>query len=231
MKIAAQQPYFLPDFFFFYKIFLSDVFIIADFLLFRKQSPIGRTRLTETFKPKYLTIPIPHPASHRPLPIYQQKISLAALWKRQHLQTLKSLYSQCPYFEFYYPELQEIYYRPHRYLHHFLLDFIEWQNKIIFPGKELNVTSRENVSDMVTFKKWLEKFSESPFLIYPQECGYYQQHFPFFQIIDLQPISQLKFPPGYHPNQSLLILLFVEGPDTIRYFMKAVEKSAEEKYF
>ncbi len=224
MKIAAQQPYFLPDFFFFYKIFLSDVFIIADFLLFRKQSPIGRTRLTETFKPEYLTIPIPHPADHRPLPIYQQKISPAESWKRQHLQTLKSLYGRFPYFEFYYPELQEIYYRDHRYLHHFLLDFIEWQNKILFPGKELIIASRENVSDMVTFKKWLEKFSESPFLIYPQERGYYQQHFPFFQIIDLQPITQLKFPADYHPNQALFILLFMEGPDTISYFMKTVEK-------
>lgn len=224
MKIAAQQPYFLPDFFFFYKIFLSDVFIIADFLLFHKQSPIARTRLTETFKPIYLTIPVPHPADHKPLPIYQQKISPAESWKRHHLQTLKSLFSQYPYFEFYYPELQEIYDRDHHYLHHFLLDLIEWQNKILFPDKKLIIASKENLSDMATFKKWLERFSESPFLIYPRERGYYQQHFPFFQIIDLQLIDRIKFPAGYHPNQALFILLFMEGPDTISYFMKAVEK-------
>lgn len=225
MKIAAQQPYFLPDFFFFYKIFLSDVFVIADFLLFRKQSPIGRTHLNENFDPKYLTIPITHPADHRPLPIYQQKISHAEPWKSHHLQTIKSLYGKYPYFEYFYPDLQEIYYRDHIYLHKFLVDLIEWLNKILLPGKKVVIASKENLLDISTFKKWLEKFPEPHFLIYPHELGYYQQHFPRYKIIDTNPITKMNFPAGYHPDQMLLILLFLEGPDIIRYFMKAGENT------
>jgi hypothetical protein len=121
MQIAAQQPFYLPDFYYFSKIFRSDIFLIADHLRFRKQSPIVRTRLDNG---KYLTIPV----SHQGLPAQPalRKVQLVSddHWKIVHLRTIRSLYQKLPYFEHYFPELEEIFNRRHQYLSHFLIDLI-----------------------------------------------------------------------------------------------------------
>ena len=95
--IAAQQPYYLPDFNFFSKINKSDVFLLANHLKFRKQSEICRVLLEKKIHKKILSVPVVH--SNNPHPyIYQVKICNAKNWRATHLRTMESKFRNYPYF-------------------------------------------------------------------------------------------------------------------------------------
>lgn len=221
LKVAAQQPYFLADYYFFQKIFLSDIFIIANFLLYRKQSAVTRTRLTSDYRPEYLTIPVHHLAGNPHPRIDRVKMMPPEQWVEQHLQTLKSLYRQYPFFEYYFPELEGIYRQNYQLLHQFLNELIRWLVKLLLPGKKLVIASEENLSDAESLKSWLKSLPEFQLLIHSKEVDYYQQHFSEFRISSLSPKQLPPFPAGYSPEKSLLILLFLEGPETIRFFLQS----------
>jgi hypothetical protein len=223
LQLAAQQPFFLADFYFFQKIFLSDIFIISDFLLYRKQSAMVRTRLSADYLPRYLTIPVSHRAGHSSPPIFQVKVLPQGRWVGQHLKTLKSLYRRYPYFEYYFPELEEIYCRKYVYLHHFLIDLIRWQLALLFPQKKIVVASEENLNNLDLFFSWLNNLPTFRFLVYPNEVDYYQKRFSSFQTIAIEQSIHWDWPAGYIPQESLLILLFLEGPDTVRFFHKPTD--------
>ena len=220
LQLAAQQPYFLADFYFFQKLFLSDIFIISDFLLYRKQSAMVRTRLSAEYLPRYLTIPVSHPTDHSSSPILRVKLLPQEQWVGQHLKTLKSLYRRYPYFEYYFPELEEIYFRKYVYLHHFLIDLIRWQVKLLFPAKQIVIASEENLNDLDSFVSWLGNLPAFQFLVYPNEAEYYQKQFSGFQTFVIEQIGNQRWPGGYTPEESLLVLLFLEGPDIVRFFQK-----------
>ena len=216
MHIAAQQPYYLPDFYYFYKIACSDFFLIADHLYFRKQSPMVRTHLPNG---NYLTVPV----SHRDIPAQPaiQKVRLIpdSRWKKSHIRTIKSLCQKLPYFEHYFPELEEIYSRDHRYLSPFLTEIILWHAFHLGLHEKLNVASGLNITNQTELNKWLVRQENPSWLIHPGEVGYYQKEFseiPFRVII---PAENLAYPTGYHPQLPMLFLFFLRGPDT-RLFLK-----------
>ena len=227
-RIAAQQPYFLADYFYFQKIFLSDIFFIADFLRYRKQSPISRARLTSEYTPEYLTIPVHHSAGHPPPRINQVKMLPPQHWVEQHLKTLKSLYRQYPFFEYYFPELEAIYLKKYQLLPQFLNELIRWQAGLLFPGKKLLNASEENLGNLESLRNRLKTFPELQLLIHPGESDYYWQHFSEFPIVSLSRKHIPPFPAGYDPERSLLILLFLEGPETARFFQKSSREYSTE---
>jgi hypothetical protein len=226
LQLSAQQPFFLADFYFFQKIFLSDIFIISDFLLYRKQSAMVRTRLSAEYLPRYLTIPVSHRPGQSSPPLYQVKLLLQEQWVGQHLKTLKSLYRRYPYFEYYFPELEEIYCRKYVYLHHFLIDIIRWQATLLFPRKKIVVASEENLNDLDSFFSWLKNLPEFQFLVYSNESEYYQKKFSNFRTFAIELSGHPVWPAGYLPQESLLVLLFLEGPDTVRFFQKTTVQPA-----
>ncbi len=221
VSIGAQRPYFLPDFYFFYKIYLCDIFIVNDQLLFRKQSPIVRTKLSGDIPPKYLTIPVKHnkiePQPHLP----DVEVISSKVWKDQHLKTLKSMYRKTPFFEFYYDKLEEIYSQNYTRLVEILSEIINWQVKILFPGKLIKYTSGLGLKNTINLQKYLSHFNEPVFLVYPEERGYYENKFHQIRKEDIV-CKNVCFPDGYHPEMSLLVLLFLIGPETIFYFKKKV---------
>lgn len=215
--IGAQQPYFLPDFFYFYKIYCSDIFLIADHLLFRKQSAITRVRIDEHLPEKYLTVAVKHQANPHP-PLKQIEMSHTEDWKRRHLMTLKSLFHKAPYFDYYFPELCKIYKKKQARLTNFLIDLIQWQSDLIFPAKQIIVATRYGINNMKDLRSWLINFEDPVWLISEDETVYYQKNFPDIPFTKLSLCKDLSFPPGYHPQMPLFILLLLRGPETIFYF-------------
>ena len=220
-RVAAQQPYFLADYYYFQKIFLSDIFFIADFLQYRKQSAISRARLSIEYRPEYLTIPVHHSAGNPPPHINQVRMLPPQYWVEQHLKTLKSLYRQYPFFEYYFPELEAIYLKKYQLLHHFLNDLICWQAGLLFPGKKLLIASEENLGNLEALRNRFKTYRELQLLIHSAERDYYRQHFSEFPMVGLSRKYLPPFPAGYDPEKSLLILLFLEGPETARFFQKS----------
>ena len=210
MQIAAQQPYFLPDFYCFSKIFRSDIFLIADHLRFRKQSPIVRTRLDNG---KYLTVPV----SHQGLPAQPalRKVQLISdnHWKIVHLRTISSLYQKLPYFEHYFPELEEIYNRKHQYLSLFLNDLIHWHVVHLGLQDKIHLASRMSISSQAELRKWFNNQKDPVWLVHPEEMEYYRREFLKSRLIEIIPADTQYFPEKYHPHFPLFMLFFLYGPE------------------
>ncbi len=213
--ISAQQPFFLPNFYFFQKIFQSDVFLIADHLRFRKQSPIVRALLSKKAKTKYLTVPIIHSANPHPhLPEVQ--IYPEQNWKRKHLKTLLSLYSKEPYFEYYFPFLKTIYERDYKYLLPFLQDLLQMHFHIFSPKTIIHSALKLDITDDEKFIQWIKKYENPILLIHKNEYSYYSKHFPDLSVKKINQVD-IRLPEEFYPEMPFIILLFKKGPEIHNY--------------
>ena len=218
--VTAQQLFFLPDFYYFLRISQADVSVIADFLRFRKQSPMVRTVVRSGRKPHYLTVPVRHISSDAHPPLSEVKTDPDRSWKQKHLGTLQSLYSRYPYFEYYYPDLVSIYEKKQTHLFNFNVDLFQWILKQIMLESRVIIASRQGIFDMEGLKEWLKKLTDYTLLIDPREKPYYQKIFPSstYQLINQADIE--SFPEIYQPELTIVALLFETGPDSGRYFRR-----------
>ncbi|MEJ2634825.1 MAG: WbqC family protein [Calditrichia bacterium] len=215
--IAAQQPYYLPDFHYFSKIYQSDVFLLADHLRFRKQSPMVRAVLNKEDSGNYLTIPVVHQPEAQP-PLHEIQMLDSNDWHRRHLKTIASQFHQFPYFDFFFPELEAIYKEKDLSLSSFLIKIIRWHTNLFFREKRIIVASEIGIHDMYGLKKWFAQFPERQWLIFAKEREYYRKNFPAVSLRNLDKNARKKFPPEYHPNLPFLVLIFLKGPESILYF-------------
>jgi hypothetical protein len=220
ISLSAQRPHFLPDFHFFYRIFASDIFLLADHLRFRKQSPMVRTKITSNIPPHYLTVPIRHDQTYPHPQLKEIKLFSDKFWRERHLKTLKSICQKSPYFEEYFESLQSIYNRQHQYLLDFLLDLIKWQTDLLFTEKKIILSSEAKINDLEDLKGWIRHFEWPTLLYYEDEINYYQTNFAEFrkEPIFFSEKQLIKIPSEYQPEQTFLILLFLKGPESILYF-------------
>lgn len=99
MIISANQPYFSPYPGFFYKAHLSDVFVILDDVQF----PRGTTWITRNrFKNDQGTLWMTLPVKKKGLGL--QKINAVRIchegrWAKKHLESLRNVYANAPYFK------------------------------------------------------------------------------------------------------------------------------------
>jgi hypothetical protein len=217
MKIAAQQPYFLPDFSYFSKMFRSDIFLIADHLRFRKQSPIVRIRLDNG---KYLTVPVFHKGLPAQPALQKVKLLPDKHWKIVHLRTISSLYQKLPYFEHYFPELEEIFNRRHQYLSLFLIDLIQWHAVHLGLQDKIHLASRMNISSQAELRKWFNNQKDPVLLVHSEETEYYRREFPQSRLIEIIPANTQYFPGKYHPHFPLFMLFFLYGPEARMFLAK-----------
>ncbi len=177
-----------------------------------------RANLSMGKDPKFLTVPVLHPKHNPQPPINDIHLVSMSSWGERHLRTLRSLYQALPFFEYYFPALEELYQQENNQLSPFLIQIIQWHFKILFPGKQLYVASREGVTDSVLLSGWLKKRGEFFWVIHPGEESYYRRVFPGIPCRRINPLPRVKFPREYHSGLPLLILLFQVGPEAALYF-------------
>lgn len=97
MILSANQPYFAPFPGFFYKAYLSDIFVILDSVQF----PQGTTWITRNrFKNDQGTLWMTVPVRKKGLGlqnINEVRIYHEGRWAKKHIQSLKSAYAKTPY--------------------------------------------------------------------------------------------------------------------------------------
>ena len=99
MILSANQPYFFPFPGFFYKAYLSDIFVILDDVQFpRGTTWITRNRFKNDQGSLWLTVPVKKKG------LGLQKIDAVRIchdgrWPKKHLESLKKAYSRAPYFK------------------------------------------------------------------------------------------------------------------------------------
>jgi len=98
LTLSTYQPYFSPFPGFFYKLYLSDIFVILD----QVQFPRGTTWLTRNrFKNDQGTLWMTLPVWKKGLGLQridEVRICHEGRWARKHLASLKSAYAKAPYF-------------------------------------------------------------------------------------------------------------------------------------
>jgi hypothetical protein len=109
MLISTNQPYFSPFPGFFYKAYLSDVFVILDTVQFpRGTTWISRNRFKNDQGTLWLTIPVWKKGLGLQR-IHEVRICHEFRWVAKHLASLKSAYAKAPYFADHMPFLEKAY--------------------------------------------------------------------------------------------------------------------------
>ena len=98
MMISVNQPYFFPFAGFFYKAYLSDIFVILDDVQFpRGTTWMTRNRFKNARGSLWMTVPVIKKG------LGLQKINAVRIchdgrWAKKHLRSLKNAYLRAPYF-------------------------------------------------------------------------------------------------------------------------------------
>lgn len=103
MQLSSHQPNFIPWIGYFYKIALSDVFVVADDVDFTRKSYINRNLIKTPAGVRWVTIPV----KKMPLGTPINKIEINALTELEKiLKLVKSNYARAPYFDFFYEKFE-----------------------------------------------------------------------------------------------------------------------------
>lgn len=109
MILSTQQPYFCPFAGFFYKVHLSDVFVILDSVQFpRGTAWVSRNRFKNDQGALWLTVPVWKKGLGLQR-IHEVRICHEFHWALKHLASLKSAYARAPYFEDHIDFIEETY--------------------------------------------------------------------------------------------------------------------------
>jgi hypothetical protein len=123
-----------------------------------------------------------------------------------------------PFFEHYFPFVEEIYHSKIDSLSDFCIKLLDSLVQQLMPDKKIIIASKIDVYNLESLKHWLNSQNEFCFLVEPSEKLFYQKHFDGLEQLNVTVSPTMEFPETYHPGLSLLILLFLKGPETALYF-------------
>lgn len=158
MKVAIHQPNFVPWLGFFYKLSLSDLFILLDNAQYTKNSFINRNRIKTPQGVIWLTLPVITSGK------FGQSINEVTIkdfdkTKKVILNTLKMNYSKAKFFDLYITDIEIILNNSINNLAHLNIEFIYWICKIldinvkILKASEIGVYNVEGTSRLVEICK------------------------------------------------------------------------------
>lgn len=107
MILSGHQPVYLPGIILFNKITLSDAFMFVGHCQYTQKSWQTRNRIRLGDQEHWLSVPVKKSGR------FGQSINdteiLDEHWKKKHLGTIRQAYGKRPYFDQYYPELEELF--------------------------------------------------------------------------------------------------------------------------
>ena len=192
MKILLESQYFPPVQFFTKYLLASDIYIDPN-RIFHKQSYRNRCRILGPHKELDLIIPLKKGKNR--IPHKDVSISDDHKWRKEHIRALASAYGKAPFFEHYFPQVEELILSEESNLFAFTQSCISWMEKQL--GLQLH-----SLLDNGTIPSDTKDFRD---LIHPK-TPQPDEHFAprtYLQCFDAD---------GFSPNLSCLDLLFNEGP-------------------
>jgi hypothetical protein len=108
LKVGIHQPNFMPWMGYFNKIHRSDIFVIIDDVQFAKGSVCNRCKIKNNMGEEvWLTVPV-RPENGSASTFNEMKIAEPA-WHHKALNLLKASYIKAPYFNTYYPVIENLF--------------------------------------------------------------------------------------------------------------------------
>ncbi|HQU70881.1 MAG: WbqC family protein [Calditrichaeota bacterium] len=128
--MSAGVPAYFPDLAFAFKLFHSEVLVLADDLPFRVQSAVHRGRIKSAEGLQWLTVPVLQRGREGQL-IRDVRIAGDHDWRRRHWKALSVNYRPSPFFEYYADFFEELYRREWIWLMDLNLALLEYLMKAL----------------------------------------------------------------------------------------------------
>jgi hypothetical protein len=221
MIISIHQPNYIPWIGFFYKLLLSDTYIVFDDVQYpRGKDYANRNQIKTNNGKMWLTASVLGKKDLKPW--NQVKINNNG-WKEKHLSNIKSFYKKSPYFEKYYPMIEKIYNEEYDLLIDFNLDLIVYF--LICLDKNIKVELSSNIKTELTgLDKIMYILKNQKATKYISGDGEGSKRYideQLFKDNNIELIWQNYKHPTYKqlygkfiPYLSILDLLFNEGPNS-----------------
>ena len=197
------------------KISQADIFVVLDTVQFRKNYFQNRNKIKTQDGWAWLTVPIKkHPLKMK---ISDIEISYNQDWTERYLTLIKTNYNKSKYFAKYFPELEQIILKKHKYLSDLNLELIKFilkhfnvKTKII-KASELKLPETKSGSETVL--EICKALSAEVYLSGISGKDYLD--LPVFQSSKIKVIFQeFDYPDK---NMSSIDLLFNNGPELKKY--------------
>ncbi len=202
-KLLLSTAYF-PPVQYMSKIKLYDEIFIERYENFGKQSYRNRSEIMSANGVISLSIPV-EKANSKTL-IRDMKIVYQTNWQKLHFKGIESAYKNSPYYEYYIDDLMPFFEKKEKFLLDFNSAILEVMLHLLKLSKPINYTEdyiRENIPGYRDVRN----------TIHPK-AGHRKEDTEFIPRPYRQTFSD-RFP--FHPNLSILDLLFNTGPEAGRY--------------
>lgn len=107
MIVSIHQPNYIPWLGYFYKLYKSDVFVIADNVQYTKLGFINRNKIKTPQGDTWLTVPVDYKNSLKQS-INQVKTKDELDWKKKHLNAIEQNYKKAKHFNCFYELFREV---------------------------------------------------------------------------------------------------------------------------
>ncbi len=225
--LAVEQPRYLPDLEFFFKMKQTDVFVLADTFQYSTHSSINRTRIKTANGAKWLTVPIQTKDKHRQL-ISEVHIDNSHEWKRNHWRTLEVNYCMTPYFERYSSFLQDSFCMDWERLIDLNLHFIQYLSReLLFTGHTGLGSYLPNSSDRTQrVINWLRATNCDMYLLSQKQktlidIGLIQKEGFTIKTYEFESTRYFQQFSDFVTGLSIIDLLCNEGPGSIELLIRS----------
>jgi hypothetical protein len=224
VKIAIQQPTYLPWQGYFALIDYVDEFIFLENVQFSKQSWQQRNKIVFNEKENYLTIPIKSRGKSDQR-IYEVEIDNFNRIKKKHLATIQNAYSKSDYFNFYFHDLKEIYQNDYKKLSDLNKDLIKYFCKVLkietsySEDRIFSFTSKrlDYLQDICVNKNCSNYISTLGSKKYIGNLNYFPNTNIKIEYYDFKNNVYQQKTKNFIPRLSILDLLFNVGPTSLEY--------------
>lgn len=229
MKCVIFQPSYIPWRGFFEQVFLADLFIFYDDVQYDNHGWRNRNRIKTHQGVRWLTIPV-HNKGHikEGIPINEIEIDNRQPWNSKHWTLLQQEYGKAPHFDRYAQMLEKFYTCQTDLLSDFTIDltialaremgiyhtrFMRSSSLRITGNKTdrlINILTQVDATEYISGPSARDYIEEEKFRAANIKLKYMVYNYPEY--------PQL-YPP-YDPQVSILDLLFMTGPDALKYIVQ-----------
>lgn len=229
MNCVILQPSYIPWRGYFGQINRADVFVFYDDVQYDKHGWRNRNQIKTEKGRLWLTIPVhSHAVIEKSIPINQVEIDWSKPWNKAHWKALTYAYGRAPFFRNYAPLLESFYQRQDVFLADFVIDLT------VALAREMGICHTRFIrsSDMKTTGQKTERLvnilvqlGAKHYISGPSARDYIENDKLAAAGITLEYMDY-NFPeypqlhPPFDPNISILDLLFMTGPDALRYITR-----------
>lgn len=232
-KVAVHQPNFLPWIGYFYKLYLSDIFIFQKHVEHSKRSYTRRTKIAKENSEEsnqWLTVPL---LKHRDDSLIADLVvENTTNWRESHLKKIENAYHKEPFFSTFFQTLSNWYYETKEMK--FLYEINEFLIQKISDYLDIKTEFREDDSNYLDFSKTdrlVSMVTDNSGKIYItglggkkylEENGFVEKNISlaYYNVAEITETKQ-----KFHPELSILDPIFKIGKEETLKLMKSTSQN------